>query len=116
MWREAIREVLGLPSGARIVSVYEYSVPKGNKTYVYLRCEYIIAEKKKTRHIPRRIEGRVRTILASKEREDALEILDNIYYQAQQLKRLSLDDELREQLKDLAHELIIIAEERNGKV
>jgi len=110
MWKKAIKEVLSLPPEAQVLSVYEYVVPKGNKVHKYLRCEYLLGGTKRTKHVPRYLEGVVRKVMKNKEREIALKILDNIYYQAQQLKHLHLDHSLKEQLMKVVQELQAIAE------
>ncbi len=115
-WKETLKEVLSLPHEARVLSVYEYSVPKGDKTHTYLRCEFVLGGRKRTKHIPRHMEGIVKKLLRAKEKEEALKILDNIYYQTQQLKRLSLDEDLKDQLRSIAQEIMKIVEEDNGQV
>ncbi len=115
-WRERTKELLSLPAEAQVISIYEYSVPKGDKTHTYLRCEYIIDGKKKTKHIPRHMESVFRKIIQNKEREEVLKALDTIYALVHTLKKKELDDDLKDQVRELIEEMEKLIKEESGEV
>ena len=115
-WRERTKELLSLPAEAQVISIYEYSVPKGDRTHTYLRCEYVLDGRKRTKHIPRRMEGVFRKILKNKEREEVLKALDTIYALVQTLKGRNLDDDLKEQVRELIAEMEKLIEEEGNEM
>jgi len=111
-WKEKVKEFLSLPAEAQVISIYRYQVPRGEKIHEYLRCEYLLNGKRKTKHIPRNLERTFEKLMEFKEREEALKLLDELYAKLQELRRYRLDAELLSQYREVVEEAQKILKEK----